>query len=887
MANNTLFIGKYRLTEEIASGAYGRVYRAADTSRQNTVVAIKLMQATRLSSAPERNGFLQEAQFLKMLQHPYILSVLDVGIESDVPYIVTEFAPNGSLLDRQKKLAPRPLPVPEVMKILAQIGQALQYAHQQNIIHRDLKPANILFHANGDALLADFGIATMLAASIKYGTAIGTPYYMAPEQFRGSISKEGDQYALGCIAYELYTGRLPFTAPDFFALGFKHMSEVPLAPTQLNLLMPRSAEQAILKAMAKQRADRHADISAFLLALGISGIVSRPATPFPAPFGEQSFVSPAQGAYQPRSSPQMPMPISREAAQISMVPAAPSAEAVQELNVSNPEQGNVPDQSEPDEPEDATVVRALYSKKPHTDKGRKGHMAVPGKSLPYADTLPRVVEGPLHVQRMPPLPSASTPPTPPITAMTPMTPMTPRPSIVEEEMVVPYAPFPVAMSAPPPVPPFPGLLPQTPNMAYNGNDDGDDLPNPLLVAQQWKTRRKNKWLLGTIIVVLLLLLVLSGASGLYILLSPAHGTGKVRTTVTITPVSNVNIGTTYTFYAVVGQPDPSRNGVAARMLSATFAPNKLVAATGAETVQSSTSRGTLTFYNDSAAPQTFAAGGIFSDRNGVAVTNDAGGTVPAGNPNTTPPTWRAVTVSAHAVTEGNVGNIPKAAINTWKALAPKGSFVVQNDVSFTGGQDAQTYSILQQADLTNATNSYEAGIYRAAQTALTAEVQPGEKLFGTPQCSEQVQFDHPVGSRVAFATASFVAHCTAEAYDNTAVQSLATKLLQQKMAPLSASFQKPTNQIVISILQANAVDARGTLNLLVDAEGLYVYQFSATQKNALAVLLSGKSRQDAQALLLKQTGVRAAAIGLSGGDGHTLSSDPGQITINVLSSVKV
>lgn len=852
MTNHTLFMGKYHLLEEIASGAYGRVYRAADTSRQNTVVAIKLMQATRLSSAAERSSFLQEAQFLKMLQHPYILSILDVGIENDVPFIVTEHAPNGSLLDRQKKLAPRPLPVSEGMKILAHIGQALQHAHQQNIIHRDLKPANILFHANGDAVLADFGIATTLAASIKYGTAIGTPYYMAPEQFRGSISKEGDQYALGCIAYELFTGRLPFTAPDFFALGFKHMSEVPLAPTQLNLLLPRSAEQAILKAMAKQRTDRHADISAFLLALGIPSIsssVSRPATASPQP--------------------------------------------IHDVTLSHAEHGTVSAQSEPDEPEGATAVYPLYSNKPH--KGRStarpatasssappsAYMAVPGKSLlPPADTLPRVVEGPLYAQRMPSLPStAMAPPLP----MTPLPAMTPRPPIVEEAVVTSHEPFPVALSAPP----FPGMLPQTPYMPQNDNDADADLPNPLLFARRGKTRRwKNKWLLG-IVCGILLLLLLSSASGIYILLSPAHATGKVRTTVTITPVSNINIGTTYTFYAVVGQPDPSLNQVAARMLNATFASNKQVTATGTATVQSSTSRGALTFYNDSATPQTFAAGSIFSDHNGITVTNDVGGTVPAGNPNTTPPTWRAVTVSAHAVNEGNNGNIAKAAINTWKSLAPKGSFVVQNDVAFTGGQDAQTYSMLQQADLTNATNSYEAGIYRAAQTTLAAEVQPNEKLFDTPHCSEQVYFDHTVGSRVAFATASFIAHCTAEAYDNAALQTLATRLLQQKMAPMRASFQKPTNQIVISILQANAVAANGTLHVLVDAEGLYVYQFSAAQKNALAALLSGKSKQDAQALLLKQTGVQAATITLSGSDGQTLSNDPGQIAINVLSSVKV
>jgi hypothetical protein len=179
------------------------------------------------------------------------------------------YASNGSLYDHLKQREPHPLPIKIALNILLQVGAALQYAHQQNVIHRDLKPANILFDANGDALLADFSVATMLDTSMKYGTAIGTPYYMAPEQFHGTISKEGDQYALGCIAYQMVTGRLPFDAPDFFALGYKHMTEHPVPPTQINLLVPPSIEAAILRAMAKQRTSRFPDVASFLAALAV------------------------------------------------------------------------------------------------------------------------------------------------------------------------------------------------------------------------------------------------------------------------------------------------------------------------------------------------------------------------------------------------------------------------------------------------------------------------------------------------------------------------------------------------------------------------------------------------------------------------------------------
>jgi len=160
------------------------------------------------------------------------------------------------------------LPIEEAITILTQVGQALQYVHEQNVVHRDLKPENILFNAKGEAILADFGIAKMLATiGIRQGTITGTPPYMAPEQFRGTASEEGDQYALGCIAYELFTGRRPFTAPDMVGMMFKHVTEQPIAPRQLNPQLPVHIEQAILTAMAKEREARHVDVAMFIVAL--------------------------------------------------------------------------------------------------------------------------------------------------------------------------------------------------------------------------------------------------------------------------------------------------------------------------------------------------------------------------------------------------------------------------------------------------------------------------------------------------------------------------------------------------------------------------------------------------------------------------------------------
>jgi len=274
MAGVNDIIGNYRLVKELASGAYGRVYQAEHIILTNRTVAIKLLHGAHLNSLKDRENFLQEARILERLKHSYILPIIDVGIHEGFPYLVVEYAPNGSLRTYLQHRSIHQFREEEIYTILSQVGQALQHAHEEHIIHRDLKPENILFNAKGEALLADFGVATVLSTmTINYNvTVIGTPAYMAPEQFRGAVSKASDQYALGCIAYELYTGQKPFTASDLASFMFQHLMENPIAPTRYNPSLPAHIERAILKAMAKERTERHADISAFVTALQVPDI---------------------------------------------------------------------------------------------------------------------------------------------------------------------------------------------------------------------------------------------------------------------------------------------------------------------------------------------------------------------------------------------------------------------------------------------------------------------------------------------------------------------------------------------------------------------------------------------------------------------------------------
>ncbi|HYT35783.1 MAG TPA: protein kinase [Ktedonobacteraceae bacterium] len=264
-------IGSYKLVEKIGKGGYGSVYRAEHSILTNRVVAIKLLQEVLFNSDQERDRF-KEAIVLEALQHPNILHLIDVGVDENLLYLITEYAAGGSLWDRLQHQFPQPLPLTGALDILSQIGQAVQYAHQKHIIHRDLKPQNILFDAQDKVLLADFGIATILADTPVKNTAhiVGTPAYMAPEQFKGQNSAKSDQYALGCIAYELFTGRKPFNLPlnaNWWTWADKHSKELPPDPIKLNPHLPAHFKQVIQRAMAKEPDNRYPNISAFVTAL--------------------------------------------------------------------------------------------------------------------------------------------------------------------------------------------------------------------------------------------------------------------------------------------------------------------------------------------------------------------------------------------------------------------------------------------------------------------------------------------------------------------------------------------------------------------------------------------------------------------------------------------
>ncbi len=274
------YVGGYQISLELASSSSSRVFLGESISPDRHNVAIKRLYTIHIALIHEQENFLHEAHLLKQFDHPNILRLLSADIIKGTPYLVSEYAPNGSLYDRLQRIAPDPMSQDEAFTILAQIGQALHYAHQKKRAHGNLKPQNILFDAQGNALLSDFKFASFSSLASDFAAASPIPFsYMPPEQIEGINSKEDDQYALGCIAYEMFTGRKPFTTPSVNQPGTYYKTRTLIPPRKLNPALPQYVEQAILKAMAKGPSQRHKSILEFIKALETPGTLTVPLTP--------------------------------------------------------------------------------------------------------------------------------------------------------------------------------------------------------------------------------------------------------------------------------------------------------------------------------------------------------------------------------------------------------------------------------------------------------------------------------------------------------------------------------------------------------------------------------------------------------------------------------
>ncbi|MBL4844370.1 MAG: protein kinase, partial [Planctomycetes bacterium] len=253
-------IGRYEVVGELGRGGMGVVYKArvADGSVPG-FVAIKVLLAGEFASERLKERFKVEAEICKRLDHPNIVKVHDVGEVDGLLYYSMDYVQGQEL---QELIRAKSLPIRRGVEILVEVARAAHNAHENGVIHRDLKPSNVLVGQDGKAYIMDFGLAKNLEADqglTKSGVAIGTPYYMPPEQARGQHREMGprsDVYALGAILYEIVTRRVPFTAKTQNALLRKIIEEEPQPPRQVRAGVPSELEIIALKALSKEQDGR-------------------------------------------------------------------------------------------------------------------------------------------------------------------------------------------------------------------------------------------------------------------------------------------------------------------------------------------------------------------------------------------------------------------------------------------------------------------------------------------------------------------------------------------------------------------------------------------------------------------------------------------------------
>jgi serine/threonine protein kinase len=269
-------VGKYRILSPLGSGGFGSVYLAEDTWIDKKV-ALKVPHRQNL----DFGELLREPRLLATLSHPNIVTVLTAEKQDDVFFIVMEYVPGDTLeavIERDGTLD-----LPKALDYTCQICNAMDHAHKQGIIHRDLRPGNVLVTDQGLIKVADFGTSRFLEIAAHGTTVIGSPPYMAPEQFQGKAVFASDIYSLGVTMYQMLTGVLPYNTPSPQDLDKLMKGELTSAPKLKNPKVPKAISDIVVKAMAADISGRYQRAADLLEAILAARHASNPKRPWRAP----------------------------------------------------------------------------------------------------------------------------------------------------------------------------------------------------------------------------------------------------------------------------------------------------------------------------------------------------------------------------------------------------------------------------------------------------------------------------------------------------------------------------------------------------------------------------------------------------------------------------
>jgi eukaryotic-like serine/threonine-protein kinase len=257
VSESPLKLGKYEILRELGRGAMGVVYEAFDPSIERTV-ALKTIRRDQLESVEAGDAisrFQREAKAAGRLNHPNIVSIYDFGEDNSTTFIAMEFVHGRELKTYFEKN--ERFPIAEIVRVMGQLLEALEYSHNYGVVHRDIKPANIIIQPNGQVKVADFGIARIESSQYtQAGTVLGTPAYMSPEQFMGqTVDRRSDIFSAGVVLYQFLTGERPFSGTAT-TIMHKVLSVDPPLPSMLNVQVPKPFDAVVSKAMAKRPEDR-------------------------------------------------------------------------------------------------------------------------------------------------------------------------------------------------------------------------------------------------------------------------------------------------------------------------------------------------------------------------------------------------------------------------------------------------------------------------------------------------------------------------------------------------------------------------------------------------------------------------------------------------------